>query len=79
MTQSRQLLTVAGNTTCFPLFDCLATQAEQTSELGAADPEHRRNPVKRRLDTRKLRESFGLHLPPWQMGVARLLDEILVP
>jgi dTDP-4-dehydrorhamnose reductase len=33
-------------------------------------------PLNSRLDTRKLREAFGLHLPPWQAGVARLLDEI---
>jgi dTDP-4-dehydrorhamnose reductase len=36
-------------------------------------------PLNSRLDTRRLRERFGLHLPPWQAGVARLLDEIPLP
>ena len=35
-------------------------------------------PLNSRLDTGKLRARFGLHLPPWQVGVARMLDEILV-
>jgi len=30
-----------------------------------------------RLDTRKLREAFGVHLPAWEAGVRRLLAEIL--
>ncbi|HTH10008.1 MAG TPA: dTDP-4-dehydrorhamnose reductase, partial [Acidovorax sp.] len=30
-----------------------------------------------RLDTRKLQATFGLQLPPWQQGVARMLAEIL--
>ena len=34
-------------------------------------------PLNSRLDTRKLRESFGLHLPDWESGVRRMLDEIL--
>ena len=34
-------------------------------------------PLNSRLDTRKLRERFGLHLPDWESGVRRLLDEIL--
>lgn len=34
-------------------------------------------PLNSRLDTRKLRAAFGLHLPPWQAGVDRMLDEIL--
>jgi dTDP-4-dehydrorhamnose reductase len=36
-------------------------------------------PLNSRLDTRRVRERFGLHLPPWQAGVARLLDEIPLP
>jgi dTDP-4-dehydrorhamnose reductase len=36
-------------------------------------------PLNSRLDTRKLRAAFGLHLPAWQTGVARMLDEILQP
>lgn len=34
-------------------------------------------PHNSRLDTRKLQTTFGLRLPPWQQGVARMLAEIL--
>ena len=34
-------------------------------------------PLNSRLDTQKLRDTFGLTLPPWQSGVDRLLHEIL--
>ena len=34
-------------------------------------------PHNSRLDTHKLQTTFGLHLPPWQQGVARMLTEIL--
>ena len=34
-------------------------------------------PLNSRLDTRKLRERFGVHLPDWEVGVRRMLDEIL--
>lgn len=34
-------------------------------------------PLNSRLDTAKLRGTFGLHLPHWQTSVARMLDEIL--
>lgn len=34
-------------------------------------------PLNSRLDTTKLRTDFGIHLPDWQFGVMRLLDEIL--
>ena len=34
-------------------------------------------PLNSRLDTRKLRETFGLQLPPWQIGVDRMLAEAL--
>lgn len=34
-------------------------------------------PLNSRLDTRRVRERFGLHLPDWQIGVDRMLDEIL--
>ncbi|WP_374676284.1 dTDP-4-dehydrorhamnose reductase [Ideonella sp.] len=36
-------------------------------------------PLNSRLDTRRLRDAFGLHLPPWQQGVDRMLDEVLGP
>ncbi len=34
-----------------------------------------RRPHNSRLDTRKLQTAFGLSLPPWQNGVARMLTE----
>jgi dTDP-4-dehydrorhamnose reductase len=36
-----------------------------------------RRPLNSRLDTSKLRQIFGLSLPTWQQGVARMLTEIL--
>jgi dTDP-4-dehydrorhamnose reductase len=36
-----------------------------------------KRPGNSRLDTRKLRETFGLNLPPWQSGVDRMLAEVL--
>jgi len=36
-----------------------------------------RRPANSRLDTAKLRATFGLTLPAWQTGVARMLEEIL--
>lgn len=34
-------------------------------------------PSNSRLDTRKLRDTFDIHLPEWQQGVHHLLDQIL--
>jgi dTDP-4-dehydrorhamnose reductase len=34
-------------------------------------------PLNSRLSTRKLRETFDLLLPPWQLGVERMLAEVL--
>jgi dTDP-4-dehydrorhamnose reductase len=39
-------------------------------------PTPARRPLNSRLDTRKLRDTFGLHLPPWQDGVERLVREV---
>ena len=36
-------------------------------------------PLNSRLDTRRLQQSFGLVLPPWQLGVERMLSEVLAP
>ena len=36
-------------------------------------------PRNSRLDTTLLRRTFGLELPPWQVGVDRMLAEILTP
>ncbi len=38
-----------------------------------------RRPNNSRLNTAKLQSAFGLSLPPWQPGVARMLQEILKP
>jgi dTDP-4-dehydrorhamnose reductase len=36
-------------------------------------------PKNSRLNTNKLQTAFGLHLPDWQTGVARMLTEIIEP
>ncbi|MCZ2406363.1 MAG: dTDP-4-dehydrorhamnose reductase [Burkholderiales bacterium] len=43
----------------------------------SAFPTPARRPHNSRLDTRKLQATFGLTLPHWQQGVARMLTEIL--
>jgi dTDP-4-dehydrorhamnose reductase len=50
-----------------------AVQAIPTAEY----PTPARRPLNSRLDTTRLQQRFGLRLPPWQVGVERLLDEIL--
>lgn len=39
-------------------------------------PTPARRPLNSRLDCRRFESTFGLRLPPWQHGVARLLEEI---
>ena len=41
-------------------------------------PTPARRPLNSRLDTTKLRSTFGITLPHWQQGVQRLLAEVLV-
>ena len=43
----------------------------------SAYPTPARRPLNSRLDTTKLRSTFGLVLPPWQQGVDRMLAEVL--
>ena len=43
----------------------------------SAFPTAATRPKNSRLDTSKLQNTFGLHLPPWQSGVTRMLTEIL--
>lgn len=43
----------------------------------SAFPTPARRPHNSRLDTRKLQHQFALHLPPWQAGVERMLQEVL--
>lgn len=40
-------------------------------------PTPAKRPSNSRLNTQKLQETFGLVLPDWQLGVTRMLDEIL--
>ena len=40
-------------------------------------PTPARRPLNSRLDTHKLRSTFGITLPHWQLGVQRLLAEVL--
>lgn len=42
-----------------------------------AFPTPAQRPLNSRLSTRKLQQTFGLVLPPWQQGVKRMLTEIL--
>jgi len=50
-----------------------AVQAVPTS----AFPTPAKRPLNSRLNTEKLQASFDLQLPPWQIGVERMLTEIL--
>ncbi len=43
----------------------------------SAFPTPARRPHNSRLDTRRLQQTFGLNLPPWQQGVERMLAETL--
>lgn len=43
----------------------------------SAFPTAAKRPLNSRLNTEKLQNTFGLHLPNWQAGVARMLAEIL--
>jgi dTDP-4-dehydrorhamnose reductase len=43
----------------------------------SAFPTPARRPHNSRLDTARFRATFGLVLPPWEQGVARMLQEIL--
>jgi dTDP-4-dehydrorhamnose reductase len=45
----------------------------------SAFPTPARRPANSRLDTRRLRETFDLHLPDWRTGVERMLRELLPP
>lgn len=43
----------------------------------SAFPTPARRPLNSRLNTEKLQKTFNLHLPDWQVGVKRMLTEIL--
>lgn len=79
----------AGETNWFSYANYVISQARQAqpaiqikaTEIApvptSAYPTPARRPHNSRLDTAKLRATFGLTLPPWQQGVARMLAEIL--
>ena len=81
-------LAAAGVTTWFEYAKYVVDQAKQArtaikivvTELAPiptnAYPTPARRPHNSRLDTRKLQSVFGLTLPPWQVGVRRMLTEI---
>ena len=41
----------------------------------SAFPTAAKRPHNSRMDTSKLQQTFGLQLPPWQLGVKRMLTE----
>ena len=83
-------LVAAGETSWHGYADYLRNQAQRiqpafqskTTELlrvsSSAFPTPANRPLNSRLDTRKLQAAFDLTLPPWQQGVERLLNEVLV-
>ncbi|AJE22094.1 dTDP-4-dehydrorhamnose reductase [Azotobacter chroococcum] len=80
-------LAAAGETSWFDYARFVLLQAEQAGEVlkvghgqieaipTSAYPTPAQRPLNSRLDTTKLQETFGLHLPNWQDGVARMLTE----
>ena len=50
--------------------------AMSSAAYAAKSPSAAARPLNARLDTSKFRSSFGLHLPPWQDGVARMLGQL---
>ncbi|MDV7209624.1 dTDP-4-dehydrorhamnose reductase [Azotobacter beijerinckii] len=80
-------LAAAGETSWFDYARFVLLQAEQAGEAlkvghgqieaipTSAYPTPAQRPLNSRLDTTKLQETFGLHLPNWQDGVARMLTE----
>jgi len=56
----------------------IKVSAAAIAAIGTDDyPTPARRPANSRLDTSKLRETFGLHLPHWRGGVDYILDQIL--
>lgn len=58
----------------------LVLRAKEVAPIpSSAYPTPARRPLNSRLDTTRLRQTFGLTLPDWQVGVRRMLSEILTP
>ena len=56
----------------------LKTTPEQVQAITTADyPTPARRPANSRLDTTRLKTTFGLELPHWQQGVRHILQQIL--
>lgn len=54
-----------------------ALKVREIARIGSTDyPTAAVRPLNSRLDTTKLRHAFGLHLPDWRDGVARMLREL---
>lgn len=67
----------------FVIDSCRAGRPDKVLAVKAIDPvssaafaSAAKRPLNSRLDTRKLQATFGLLLPSWQTGVARMLTEI---
>jgi dTDP-4-dehydrorhamnose reductase len=57
----------------------VALKVDEIAPIATRDyPTAAARPLNSRLDTQRLRSAFGLHLPDWRDGVARMLREILV-
>lgn len=57
----------------------LPLQADARAVRAIASADYKtaaRRPLNSRLDTTRLREAFGIHLPPWQQGIARLIETL---
>lgn len=84
-------LAAAGETTWHGYAQTVLAHAQQAGIVLKAGPEAvvavpttafptpAQRPLNSRLDTRKLQAAFGLTLPDWQVGVARMLNETLTP
>jgi dTDP-4-dehydrorhamnose reductase len=57
----------------------LRAKPEAVEPIGSASyPTRARRPANSRLDTGRLRQAFGIHLPPWQDGVRAVAAELAV-
>jgi len=82
-------LTAAGETSWYAYAQFVIEYARQAGEPirvpsdaivpipTSAYPTPAKRPLNSRLDTKKLRSAFGLHLPDWKEGVRRMLAEML--